>query len=92
LFASNILYISILFYIIIFIEELAQFLFLSGFVSLNEKLFSENLNTEAQINRYFREESPRLLSLSKQEDFGDFSKSSVVELVETRGLWRFFQI
>jgi hypothetical protein len=37
------------------------------------------LSTEAQINRYFWEESSRLLSLSKQEDFGDFSKFKISE-------------
>jgi hypothetical protein len=39
----------------------------------------ERLSTEAQINRYFGEESPRLLSLSKQEDLGDFSKFKISE-------------
>jgi hypothetical protein len=41
--------------------------------------FLKHLSTEAQINRYIREESPRLLSLSKQEDFGDFSKFKISE-------------
>ena len=39
----------------------------------------DELSTEAQLNRYLREESPRLLSLSKQEDFGDFSKFKISE-------------
>ena len=45
------------------------------------------ISTEAQINRYLREERPRLLSLSrcpelvegKQEDFGYFSKFKISE-------------
>ena len=41
------------------------------------------ISTEAQINRYLREESPRLLSLSKQEDFGDFSKFKISEKLKT---------
>jgi hypothetical protein len=40
---------------------------------------SKEVSTEAQINRYLREESPRLLSLSKQEDFGNFSKFKISE-------------
>ena len=41
------------------------------------------LSTEAQINRYLREESPRLLSLSKQEDFGDFSQFKNLKYLKT---------
>ena len=48
--------------------------------SYEKAIFESNLvSTEAQINRYLREESPRLLSLSKQEDFGDFSKFKISE-------------
>jgi hypothetical protein len=41
--------------------------------------FLDTLSTEAQINRYLREESPQLLSLLKQEDFGDFAKFKISE-------------